>query len=118
MDPEAAAEYQQIRQIQRETDAKIQNLSDVVLLLARTSSEHDEKFDKMVASVASLAETVNDHEQKFSRILDILTALAESDEELREADERMRQNLDRHDEQLGVLIRMMDEWVRRQPGAN
>jgi hypothetical protein len=63
MDPGVATGFEEIRQTLRPG-------SDIVVSLARTSSEHDERFDKMTATIASSAAG---HEQKFSRILDILT---------------------------------------------
>lgn len=102
-----------------EFDAKLRNLRDIVFSLARTSSEHDVKLDKLAEIVASLAQAVGNDQQTISRILEILASLAEADEQIRreflERNARVDEEHRRLDEQIAILVRMMDEWVRRQP---
>ena len=108
MDAESESRFQRI-------EGNLQNLTEIVLSLGRTSSDHDARIGRLEEAVARLsdvvaplAQTARDHEEKFSRVLDILATLAE-------AHERLRQAQDRTDEHLAILIRMMDEWIRRNP---
>ena len=102
-----------------ELDAKLRNLSDIVFSLARSSSEHDVKIDQLIGVVASLAQTAGNHDRSISRILEILALLAKVDEQIRrefqERNARVDEEHRRLDEQIAILVRMMDEWVRRQP---
>lgn len=130
MDPETEGHLKDVDETLRkiaassaEFDAKLQNLSDIVFSLARTSSEHDVKLDKLAEIVASLAQTVGkdhqNHHQTILRILEILASLAEADEQIRrefqERNARVDEEHRRLDEQIAILVRMMDDWVRRQP---
>ena len=137
MDPETEGQFKEVKETLREMaasqqassaewDAKLQNLRDIVFSLARTSSEHDVKLDKLIQIVAPLTQTVLDHHQTISRILDILASLAEADEQIRrerakdhqeflERNARVDEEHRRFDEQIAILVRMMDEWVRRNP---
>ncbi len=137
MDPESEGGLEEVRETLRETakniesqqaaqqaasadfDARLRNLSDIVFSLARTSSEHDVKIDKLIEIVAPLAQTVRNDHQTIARILEILASLAEADEQIRrefqERNARVDEEHRRLDEQIAILVRMMDEWVRRQP---
>lgn len=130
MDPETEGQFKNVDETLRkmaasqqassaEWDAKLQNLRDIVFSLARTSSEHDVKLDKLIQIVAPLTQTVRDDHQTISRILDVLASLAEADEqirrEFRERNARVDEEHRRLDEQIAILVRMMDEWVRRNP---
>lgn len=133
MDPEAEARYQRIEQILRdlagrddEFDGKLRNLADIVFSLGHTSSEHDELLEQVkktmaeaAGTLASLTQTSRDHDQKIDRIIDVLTALAAADERMRreflDRNARVDEELRKHDEQIAILVRMMDEWIRRQP---
>ncbi len=149
MDPEASKPD--------EFEAKIKILTDIVMSLARSSSEHDEylakhdehmakldaqsaKHDERLARIEEqiarteeqierteeqisrieeqistllgvmdgLVQVSTNHQQTISRLLDITTALAENavrhDRQLAE----QRENLD-------VLTRTVDDWIRRNP---
>ena len=115
MDAESESRFQRI-------EGNLQNLTEIVLSLGRTSSEHDarigrleEAVARLTDAVAPLAQTAKDHEEKFSRVLDILATLAEAHERATAEMDRLRQAQDRTDEHLAILIRMMDERIRRNP---
>ena len=116
-----------------EFEAKIRILTDIILSLGRTSSEHDERLDRANERLsraeeilANLAQTSQDHaqalqdhaqtvqrqNQMIDRILGILAAVAEADEQIRR---EFQERNARVDEEIAILVRMMDEWIRRQP---
>lgn len=122
MDPEAEARFNRIEQ-------KLEVVSDLILSLGRTSSEHDGRLSRLEEIVAALSRSVGDHDGKihahdatFDRVAGLLAAFAEGFRELQETDRQFRTDLAqlraaqaKTDEHLDVLIRMMDEWIRRQP---
>ena len=117
MDAESESRFQRI-------EGNLQNLTEIVLSLGRTSSEHDARIGRLEEVVAGLTDVVaqtareqaqiaRDHEEKFSRVLDIQATLAQAHERATAEMDRLRQAQDRTDEHLAILIRMMDEWIRR-----
>jgi len=66
------------------------------------NQETSARFERLEGIVAGLLEVVAEHEN--DRV-----AMRESIDKLRLADEKT-------DEQLGVLIRIMDEWIRSNSG--
>ena len=58
--------------------------------------------------MSSLVEVVSAHDGKLNKLTDDLILLKERQEK---TDEQIRAT----DEKLGILIRLMDEWVRRNP---
>jgi hypothetical protein len=48
------------------------------------------------------------------RLDKLAQAQVRTDEQLRQTDQRLRQTKEEMDERIGVLIRMMDDWIKRQ----
>jgi ABC-type transporter Mla subunit MlaD len=119
MDAETEGRFQR-------TEQNIKDLTDIVLSLGRTSSEHDERLERVEGALAQLTEvltplarTVLDHDRQIERVAHLLDVLAEQVRqgfvEFSAGLEELRRVQQKHDEQLGILIRMMDEWIRRNP---
>jgi len=84
-----------------ETEQKLKILTDIVLSLARTSSErdvrldqHDEMLDRLIRIVPGLVQTAQEHNDKITRILDIMAAQADTDEEIRRQAEQDRHRVE------------------------
>ena len=58
-------------------------------------------LDRLTSVVTTLAEVAVSHEERLDRLT---ASQAKTDQQMKETDERM-----------GVLIRMMDEWIRNNP---
>lgn len=61
----------------------------------------ENKLETLVDVVTTLAQVATQHEEEIAEIRRIV----------RETSEQMKHT----DESLGVLIRMMDEWIRKNP---
>ncbi|MBI3666727.1 MAG: hypothetical protein HY236_10985 [Acidobacteria bacterium] len=67
----------------------------------------------MDPEVSERFERVEANLEKLVGIVSSLTGVAKSHEERLH---RLTETQAKTDEQLGILIRMMDEWIRRNPG--
>ena len=77
--------------------------------------EVNERFERLEGIVSGLVTIVAEQEKDRVFFRESLEQLRQGDEQLQQGYERLVLADEKTDEQLGVLIRMMDEWNRNNP---
>ena len=90
-----------------ETEQRFERLERMITSLVDATS-HEQRLSKLAEIAASLAESAAEHEQAIKKLRE---AQDRTDEQLRRNEEQQARN----EEDLSALIRIMDEWIRRNP---
>ena len=102
MEPEVEERFQR-------TERNIAELTGIVLSLGRSVSEHDEV-------ISSLARSASEHDHRLDQLTEAVSQLvivvSEDRVAMKELREELRETQSKTDEELGILIRMMEEWIR------
>ena len=119
MDPEVEERFERI-------ERDLADLAHVVVSVDEIVAKHDEMIAELKQTTAELKRMVSDHDHRLAdhdHRLDQLTAIAatfvtdrvakeKEFDKFRQGLDELRQAQNRTDEELGVLIRMMEEWIR------
>ncbi len=140
MDPEVNARFERIESIlarladadsaheqkMSEIDKTVSRLSDAT---ERSAAAQDERLDRIGEALAKFWQVSSIQEKKLAQVIDSIDTLqsvvSAHDERLAEHDGkfdaladgliRLEASQKKTDEQLNVLVRMMDDWIRRNP---
>ena len=109
-----------------EIDEKVARLSDAT---SRSAAAQDKRLDRIVEALGKFWQVSTIQEKKLAQVIDSIATLqsvaSAHDERLAEHDGkldaladgliRLEASQKKTDEQIGVLVRMMDDWIRRNP---
>ena len=91
-----------------ETQRRLERAERMLTSLVQVAKSHEQRLSKLAEIASSLAESAAEHEPA---IKELRAAQKKTDEQLRRTDEQQARN----EEELSALIRIMDEWIRRNP---
>ena len=92
--------------------ARHEALTQTVEIIARMQKKNEEQFGKTGENIERLAEVfAGEHRQ----LLTAQVVLVARMDELRQAQAASEARSKEQDERIGVLVKMMDEWIRRNP---
>src|SRR6266700_3553948 len=103
MEPEVRERLERLEGIIASVGEDVRSLAEVARSLVEVARSQAEDVRLLVEVARSLVEVARSHEGRLDRVDERLDRLALAQQESHE--------------ELSVLIRMMDEWVRRNPGT-
>ena len=91
-----------------EVNERFERIESSLVRLVEIAVSHEERLDRLTASQERLVEShqwiVESHQSLVQSHQSLVAAQAKTDEQIKLVNE-----------ELGVLIRMMDEWIRNNP---